>query len=162
MIESDVDSEGGREQFILRPQRSATWRQNLWLVAAIALMAVPIAMIWTVVGFWPILPLCVLELGFLTLVLYSVSHSLLAREVVIVDDERITIEAGRRQLERRFELQRPWAQVLLKPARSEWHASRLIIRSAGRAVECGRFLTNREREQLARQLRRAVAVNGPR
>jgi uncharacterized membrane protein len=162
MVESEFDSASGTARFVLRPQRSATWRQNLWLVAAVAAMAVPIAVFWTAVGFWPILPLCGLELALLTLALYSVSHSLLAREVVVIDDNQITIEAGRRQIERRFELGRPWAQVLLQPPRNAWHASRLIIRSGGRAVECGRFLTNEEREQLWGELRQAVALPPPR
>lgn len=164
MIESEIAADRSRARFVLRPQRSATWRDNLWLVAAVALPAVTVALGWTAVGFWPILPLCGLELALLAYGLYKVSHSLLAREVVLVEDDRITIEAGHRQIERRFELGRAWAQVLLQPPRSEYHPSRLIIRSGGRAVECGRFLTNDEREAFAGDLRRVVAARsaGPR
>lgn len=165
MIERDERPGGHGVRFVLRPQRSATWRENLWLVAAVALPAVTIALAWTAAGFWPILPLCGLELALLTALLYRVSHSLLAREVLVIDDDRITIEAGHREVERRFELGRHWAQVILQPARSEWHSSRLLIREAGRAIECGRFLTNEERAELAEQLRRAVMavpdVTGP-
>lgn len=157
MIERDEWPDKSRVRFVLRPHRSATWRDNLWLVAAIALPAVTIAAGWTAAGYWPILPLCGLELALLTYGLYRVSHSLLAREVVLVEDDRITIEAGHREIERRFELARTWAQVLLQRPRSGWHPSRLIIRSAGRAVECGRFLTDAERERLAGELRRVVA-----
>ena len=160
MIEHATDDRNDRVRFVLRPQRSATWRDNLWLLAAVALPAVPIAVGWTVAGFWPILPLCGLELAAFAYGLYRVSRSLLAREVVLVEPDRITIEAGHREPERRFELPCPWAQVLLIPGRTEWHASRLIIRSAGRAVECGRFLTNDERSEVARELRHAVTTAG--
>lgn len=152
MVECDRWDDAGRARFILQPHRSATWRDNLWLVAAIAMVAVPIGSAWAWAGFWPILPLCGLELALLAYCLYRVSHSLLAREVVTVDAERITVEAGHREVERRFELGRPWAQVRLEQGPSEWHPSRLLIRSGGRTVECGRFLTNAERADLARRL----------
>ncbi len=156
MIECDAWDGAGRARFILQPHRSATWRDNLWLVAAIAVVAVPIASAWAWAGYWLILPLCGLELAALWVALYVVSHSLLAREVITVNEDSITIESGRRQVERRFELGRHWAQIVLEPGHSEWHGSRLLIRSAGRAVECGRFLTNAERAELADRLRRVV------
>lgn len=155
MIERELDPGAATGRFILRPQRSATWRDNLLLVGAVALAAVPIAATWAAFGFWPILPLCGLELGLLTLALYSVNRSLLAREVVIIDRDAIVIEAGRHEPERRFRLGRTWAQVLLVPVRRD--RNRLVLRSHGRAVECGRFLTEDERGALARELRAVVA-----
>lgn len=163
MIEREISADGAQGRYVLRPHRSATWQENLWLVACVAFMAVPIAIAWAVVGFWPILPLCGLELALLTLGLYVVNHSLLAQEVVTIDDDRIVIEAGRRKVERRFDLGRHWAQVLLQPARRRAHPSRLIVRSHGRAVELGRFLTDDERGELADDLRALLGrpVTGP-
>ncbi len=160
MIECEIDQQGRTGRFILRPQRSATWRDNLWLVAGVAVLAFPIALFWTAVGFWPVMLLCVLHLLALMWALYSVSYALLAQEVVTVGSEWITVEAGHRQVERRFDLQRSWAQVVLRSAR---HAGRteLVLRSAGRAVALGRFLTDEEREALAGQLQRVVAPDRP-
>lgn len=160
MIERELSTDGRSGRYVLRPHRSATWRDNLWLVAAVAFMAVPIAMAWAVAGFWLILPLCGLELGLLTLGLYVVNHSLLAQEVITIDEDQITIEAGKREVERRFELSRSWAQVSVQPPRRPAHPSRLILRSHGRAVELGRFLTNDERDQLAGDLRGVLARPG--
>lgn len=160
MIEVELDDEARTGRFILRPQRSATWRDNLWLVAAVAVLAVPIALYWTAFGFWPVLLVCVLHLLALLAALYKVSYALLAREVVTVGAERITIESGHREVERRFELTRAWAQVLLRTGARRRHNS-LILRSAGRAVELGRFLTDDEREQLAGELKRVVVATPP-
>jgi uncharacterized membrane protein len=160
VIEVELDNDARTGRFILRPQRSATWRDNLWLVAAVAALAVPIALYWTVFGFWPVLLVCVLHLLALTWALYKVSHALLAREVVTVGPERITIEAGHREVERRFELTRAWAQVRLQSGARRRHNS-LILRSAGSAVELGRFLTDDEREQLAGELKRVVTAAPP-
>ncbi len=157
MIEREISAEGSLGRYVLRPHRSATWNDNLWLVACVALMAVPIALGWAVAGFWPILPLCGLELGVFTFGLYLVNHSLLAQEVVTIDEDRIVIEAGKRQIERRFDLGRAWAQVRLLPGRRRSERSRLIVRSHGRAVELGRFLTDAERDELAGDLRTLLA-----
>ena len=157
MIERELSEDGAQGRYVLRPHRSATWNDNLWLIACVAMMALPIALAWAFVGFWPILPLCGLELGVLALGLYLVNHSLLAQEVITIDDDQIVIEAGRRKIERRFDLGRNWAQVRLQPARRRTHPSRLIVRSHGRAVELGRFLTDDERGELADDLRAVLA-----
>jgi len=91
----------------------------------------------------------------------SSNHRLLAREVVTLDDQWITIEAGRRRVERRFELPRPWARVSLQPPPGPMRPSRLIIRSHGRAVELAQFLTEDERRALARELAAAVTEAPP-
>ena len=142
---------------ILAPHRSATWRENLYLAGAVAAAALPIAVGWSLLGYWIILPLCGLELLALLAGLYWSSHALLAREVVMVDEDTITIEAGRRQVERRFELPRHWARVTLVPGHGKAHPRRLILRSHGRAVELGRFLTEDEREAAADSLRELLA-----
>lgn len=153
MIERDLDPGEGTGRFIIRPQRSATWRQNLLLLGAIAAVALPLAVAWSLVGFWPILPLAILHLLVVLVALWVSSHSLLAREVVTIEPERIIIEAGHRQVERRFELGRPWSEVQLRSGRGRMRRRQLIIRCRKRAVECGRFLNETERESLWRELR---------
>ncbi len=157
MITCDREPDAARERLILMPHRSATWHDNLRLVAAVAVLALPIAIGWSLLGYWVILPLCGLELGALLLGLYWCNHALLAREVVTIDDEVITIEAGRRRVERRFELPRHWARVTLLPGRGRAHSPRLVLRSHGRAVELGRFLTDDERDAAAARLRDLLA-----
>lgn len=158
MIAHDHVPDASAERLILAPHRSATWHDNLFLVAAVAVLALPIAVGWSLLGYWIILPLCGLELLALLAGLYWCNHALLAREVITIGDEVITIEAGRRRVERRFELSRHWARVLLVPGRKQTHAQRLIVRSQGRAVELGRFLTEDERGEAARQLRELLRM----
>lgn len=155
MIERQLDSETtGR--FVLRPQRSATWRQNLMLLGAIAALALPLAVGWSIVGFWLILPLCILHLGLVLAAFWVSSRSLLAREVVTIEPERIVIEAGHRRPERVFELGRYWAQVSLRRGGRRSQRRQLVIRCRELAVECGRFLNEEEREMLWHELRRIL------
>lgn len=156
MIERELGEDGATGRYILRPQRSATWRQNLWLFGAIAAVAVPLAVIWSVIGFWLILPVVLAHLALVLAAFWMSCRSLLAREVVTIEAERIVIEAGHRHPERRFELGRPWSQVLLREGRGGIRRHQLIIRCRERAVECGRFLTEEERRSLCRELRAVV------
>lgn len=156
MIERDLDDGGATGRFILRPNRSATWRQDLWLLAAIAAVALPLALGWSMLGFWLILPLALLQMAVVLAAFWISSHSLLAREVVTVEPERIVIEAGRRRPQRRFELSRYWTRVLLDDGGGRTRPSRLILRCRRLAVECGRFLTESEREGLWRELRSVI------
>jgi uncharacterized membrane protein len=155
MIEREFALGARHGRSILTPHRAASWRENLYLVAAVAGAAVPIAVAWAVAGYWLILPLCGLELLALTAGLYVTSHALLAREVITLQGDTITVEAGRRRIERRFDLQRAWAQVSLLPEH-RWASSRLVVRSHGRAIELGRFLTESERREFAGDLRRTL------
>jgi len=157
LIERELNPDHATGRFILRPHRSATWRQNLWLIAAIAVVALPLAAVWAVVGFWLILPLALLQIAIVLAAFWVSSHSLLAREVVTLEPERIVIEAGHRRPERRFELQRPWARVQLRGGARALRRRQLVIRCRERAVECGRFLNEDEREELWRDLQAALA-----
>jgi len=51
-----------------------------------------------------------------------------------------------------------WVRVALLPGRHVGWASRLLLRSHGREVEVGRFLTEAERVQLARRLNEMLVV----
>lgn len=156
MIERELGADGATGRYILRPQRSATWRQNLWLFAAIAAVAAPLGIIWALLGFWLVLPAVALHLLLVLFAFWLTSRSLLAREVVTIEPERIVVEAGHRRPERRFELGRAWSQVLLRQGRGNVRRQQLVIRCRDRAVECGRFLTEDERESLWRELRAVV------
>jgi len=68
VIEREHSRDGRHWRYILRPHRGATWGDNLLLFASIAALAVPVAMAWAIMGFWPVLPLCGLELGFVGVV----------------------------------------------------------------------------------------------
>jgi uncharacterized membrane protein len=66
------------------------------------------------------------------------------------------VEKGRRQLSQRWETQRTWAQVHLLAPKIRWYPSRLVLRSHGKMMELGGFLSESERRQLAGQLQRAM------
>ena len=99
-------------------------------------------------GAWPVLPFAGLEMLVLFLAFYFIGRR-------SDDYERLTLNGDQLLLERKehgklgqFEFNRYWAQVVC-----DAEGSRLALRSHGREVEFGLYLTEEERVKLARQLK---------
>ena len=73
----------GSIQIILKPNRSLTWRQSLLVMCALGGFCLSIAIVWTFVGAWLILPFAGIEVGLLALVMYLVSCSTYDKQVLI-------------------------------------------------------------------------------
>lgn len=144
--------------FVLRPNRSLTWRGALivfWVIFAIYAV---IGLAFATVGLWLILPFAGLELIALGIGLYIVSHRTSRCEVISVDREKVEVQQGRLKPEQIKRFDRAWAWVRLEPGSHRWHPSRLLIGSHGRGVEVGSFLNESERLGLARELQRLMAA----
>ena len=146
-----------RSQFVLSPNPPPSWREIQIFFGAVALTSLTVSLAFAFMGFWPVLPFAGLELAGLGLALYVTARRAQVREVVSVSNDRVAVERGRSGPEQRWETQRAWAQVKLLRPRSPLRASRLVIRSHGREVEVGPFLIDEERQQLAGELRAAIA-----
>ena len=159
MVSSTVDSKRNW-RIVIRPNRSLTRRQLQLAFLGIAVVCLGIASAFAVIGLWPILPFAGFEVIVVGVGLYLSAAGGQATEVVSVCGDKVAVEKGRRQVSRRWEMQRAWAQVRLLPPKIRWYPSRLVLRSHGKALELGGFLNEQERQQLAGQLRRAIRERG--
>lgn len=139
-------------EFILRPNQSLTWRANLIVIGVLFVVSLVVAIGFTLQGFWPILPFAGLELLVVTVAFYCVGLAGRERQVVRIGVRTVEIEKGRRLPCTRIEIPRHWARVSLQRTRVAWYPSRLVIRSHGREVVIGEFLTEDERRTLAGDL----------
>lgn len=145
--------------YVLRPNRSLSWRQNLAVFAGLCMVTLALVIPLVAMGFWLVLPFAGLELLVVGIGLYCVICRCHECEVICVAADSIRIERGRRRPEQRWVLPRTWAQVVLNGCSRQWYPSRLLIRAHGRTVEVGRFLVEEERRQLAQDLTRCLRVN---
>jgi uncharacterized membrane protein len=154
---SKLEQPPGHWRFVLRPNRSATWLEIKLFFAAIAAVSLTVAIAFSLMGFWPVLPFAGAELAFLWVCLCHSAASSRDTEVIDIDDETVAVERGRNAPERRWQFPRAWARVRLEPSPARLHPSRLLIGSHGRNVRLGRFLTEDELAGLARELRSTLA-----
>lgn len=155
----DTQQEQGVEnqwRFILRPNRSLSWRGSMVFFLSLLIISSFIAVSLAVMGFWLVLPFAGLEMIVLGAGLYLVACRSYECEVICISRDAIRIEKGRRFPRQHCTLGRVWAKVVLEPCPKAWYPSRLFIRSHGRAVEVGRFLHEEERRHLALELSRTL------
>ena len=157
MVSSTVDSEKNW-RFVLRPNRSLTWRQTQLAFAVLAVVCLSIASAFALAGFWPVLPFAGAELLAVGAGMYVCALSGRKTEVVRVSGNTIAVEKGRERCTERWEFQRGWATIRLQSPRVRWYPTRLVIASHGKEVQLGGFLNDSERSRLAGELRRAVSL----
>lgn len=156
--EDDQHTPDRRRQFVIRPNSSLSERGNLIFYVIMVLVSFGIAIPIAAMGYWVVLPFAGFEMLALGLALYLSSNNARRCEVILIDGEQVTVLAGRHRPQYRTDLNRHWTRVLLLEPRARGHRTHLVLRSHGKDVEIGAFLNNRERGQLARALRRAVAA----
>ena len=107
-------------------------------------------------GYWPILPFAGLELLALGAALYWSMRQGRNRELIRVDDRLVTVQRYPGGEQDEIEFARHWTRVELVPAGSRHWPSRLMLRSRGRSVEIGSFLTDSERLGLKKRLAEVI------
>ena len=143
-------------RFVLRPNRSLSWRGSLLFYFSLVIISSGIAIGLTLLGFWLVLPFAGLEMLALGIGLYVVACRCYECEVISINGDSIRIERGRDYPREQWTLGRMWARVVLERCPRAWYPSRLLLRSHGRSVEVGRFLDEEERQRLADELTRSL------
>lgn len=142
--------------FVLRPNQSLTWRQTQRVYCGIVVVCGLIAMGFTAIGMWPVLPFAGAELLALGAGFYVAARRGMLMEVVRVDENAVAVEKGRRDVEEVWTVPRAWVRVKLRRSRNIQHPSQLVLSSHGREVRLGDFLCEEERHSLAADLRQAL------
>jgi uncharacterized membrane protein len=140
----------------LVPHCSLTPRGATVFFGGLCGVSFAIAGAFTALGFWPILPFAGLEMLLLAWALHASLGRRHSREAIIVSEREVLVERRESGREARVLFSRHWSQVKLQRPVSRLHPSRLVIESHGRALEVGRFLTEKERHGLAIRLQRLI------
>ncbi len=152
---STSEGSSGR-QFVLAPNIAPDWGQTMRIFAGLSAVCLGIALVCTWMGFWPVLPFAGLELTALGVALYTSARRSLDREIIHVDGNAVRVEKGRGRVERAWDLNRAWTEVVLRRLPRRWEETQLLLRSRGQELIIGDFLEAEERRSLARELGRCI------
>lgn len=145
-------------RYVIRPNCALSWAQAVAVFCACVFSTLAAGLAFLSLGAPLVLPFYGLEMAVLGAALYASMLSGSRQEVVVIGPETVVVEQGSRRPERRYEFHRLWAQVVLqRPSRGR---GRLALRSHGREVEIGAFLTDDERFALGRELALRVPLGG--
>jgi uncharacterized membrane protein len=140
----------------LAPNCSLTPAGAKLFFGSTCLFSLAFAMIFVVMGFWPVLPFWALEMLALGLALRASMQRRRYTQTVTITDSQISLVTRTRRGEAKQEFARHWTKVRLRSSAIRVYPSRLMIESRGRAFEVGNFLTEEERCRLAKRLRNLV------
>lgn len=152
----DAPAGEGARVFDLAPHRSLTTRGACLFVGGMAFVTLSVAAIFTLQGFWPVLPFAGLEIALLAWVMRCSMISGREHERITITVDSVTIEHRGVHGTRVSVFPRHWAKVKLHAPLAAHHPSRLTLESHGRACEVGRFLTEDARRSLAACLKQLV------
>jgi uncharacterized membrane protein len=140
----------------LRPNRSWTWRSNLYCIAALMAISTTVATTFAWHGFWLVLPFTALEMSALFACLYVCVRRTHAQEVLIFSSDELIVETGHRRPEHIYRFARFFARFRVERTDNAWHQDRVAIQVRDQRLEIGRFLSSDDKVRLIEQLRLMV------
>ena len=157
-MSSRFETDEHMRRLVIAPNASLSVAQAQWFFVGMCAVSFGIAGLMTVVGLWLVWPFAGLEMAALGAGLYVSLRDNGYREVVSVYDDRIEVEAGLNEPERRWEFPRLLTQVRLSPGVYRNSPSRLLMTRSGHGCELGRCLTDEERLDVAEKLKAWVTT----
>jgi uncharacterized membrane protein len=144
-------------EIIARPNSSLTAKGRVYAVMIIAAFSLAVAIAFSLIGAWFVLPFAGLELVAVGYAFYYIHcHSQDYESIVIVGDQ-ISVEKKSYKAVSKMVFNRYWAKVLLRITPSG--DQMLLLRSHGKEIDFGRcYMTNDQRLDLAKQLKELVGV----
>ncbi|HSC46956.1 MAG TPA: DUF2244 domain-containing protein [Gammaproteobacteria bacterium] len=147
-----IEPDAARQRIVIVPNRSITATGLWFFFAGAGAAALPVALWFTLQGFWPVLGYALLELGLLALCLRACWRHGRYGETILICGDRLVVEKGDAHHRERQEYNRYWAQLVEQVPESRLHPRRLLIRSHGHECEVGVCLNEAERGILKRRL----------
>jgi uncharacterized membrane protein len=147
-----------RLMIIAQPNRSASWRANQLVLLALAVPSLTIALGFTALGAWPILPLAGLELLALGSALYYVNWKLQYRHVITFSDDSVRIDKGFYSPTRSWQFPRRVTALSVTPEQHPWEGPCLAVHDQHESVTVGEFLNRDDSLKLLALLREEVQV----
>lgn len=144
-------------RIVLQPNRSASWTQSKLFIGILATPIAFIALGWSIVGVWIVLPFAGLEIGLLALLMFKVSHQTYQEQTIVIKKETISIETGFRQKIEQT-VSRSGCHVLYSETENDWQLPVISVISDKVEITLGQFLNLTDRQLLKLELQRAGLV----
>lgn len=143
-----------RPQFIriiLTPNRSLSWQKSKWVLAFIGGFCLSIALVWSLLGAWFILPFAGLEIGLLALVMYLVSAATYQRQEICVYQDSLRVRKGRYRKTQQWQLNRHNTSLTWPQCNHPEDARLLLLSDGSQSVRIGEFLNLEDQNLLIKE-----------
>jgi uncharacterized membrane protein len=156
MIVLEKNQQNENLRFVLTPNRSISWPLLLKFYLFTCCLSFSIALLFTYLGYWVVLPFSGLEMLLLGGGLYLSCRNIYRQEVISINDDLIKIEKGCLSVEEMSQFDRHWARLSIDKQTGFRKKLILKIGSHGNFVEVGSFLTESDKETLVFELNQSI------
>lgn len=153
MIRSEFDPAVPQGRIVLQPNRSWTWRANIYLVGTLMAVSGSISTVLAYRGLWLVLPFTFIEMSVLLACLYYCVRRTHQQEVLTFSPDHLVMERGIRHPDQCYRFQRYFARFFVRPPAHPWRRKRIALRCRDEELEIGGFLADDEKDDLVRHLR---------
>lgn len=143
-------------KIVSKPNCSMTPEGRVRLFLLLAVIPVFVGVGFSLAGLWLVFPFVGLELLALAYAFYYINCHASDYESITIDDDRLIVEKRSYKQTSQFVLNPYWAQVVLNDAPSG--KPHLYLRSHGKEVEVGHYMSGEQREALAQQLQKRTGA----
>ncbi len=156
MIEYDQTESPRGFRLVLSPNCSISWREVIIFYAITCVLALAIGLFFAFQGMWLVLPFSGLEMLALGTGLYFVSRNAHRREVISLNEQRVTVAKGITKIDHQWEFKTHWTRLQVQEKEGLHRDKRLSLGSHGEYVEVGEFLSKNEKDDLAFRLKDCI------
>lgn len=153
MIEKQINKENDSATIVLRPNNSASWRFNMLLTAALAIVLFIISTYFALMGLWMIYPFAGLEIILLITCQYVRLRANQSTETISINGNDVTIIRSCYQKTESWTYHRVWSKLLVRQPHFRGHPKRVLLRSHGKEIELGSFLNKKDKKILIKNLK---------
>ena len=132
----------------LSPNQSATWQETKWIIGVMIAIVMIIAVAWTFVGAWVVLPFAGFEVGLFAFLMYRVSRFTYTKQIINIGEESVTVIYGYRKYRLQGEFVRKQLDVYYSESDNNWELPRIALCSPQHKLTVGDFLNLEDRQLL--------------
>lgn len=140
---------------ILQPNRSASWQETKLLILFMSAVVFIIAVGWSLVGAWVILPFAGLEAGLLAFFLHKVCLRTYEQQVITIGQQYIKVEAGGKTPQTGGTLPREHTHLAIIEPGHSYDSPKLFLTDDEQRIRVGAFLNKQDCQNAIEQVRGA-------
>ncbi len=149
-------TEGNAYSVTFKPSCSLSAHGKVKVILLLTVIPCCIAIGFSLIGAWLVLPFVGLEIFALGYAFYYVNNHESDFERISIDGDSLLIERCTGQYVSQYQLNPYWAKVVCHESHNG--DLRLGLLSHGKEIEIGRYLTRKQREILAEQLQKRIGT----
>lgn len=150
----EVHKNDSQETLLITPNRSMSWQTNKKILAGMFCVNMIIALGWTAMGAWMVLPFAGLEILLVGVGMYYVSWKLSFKEMIIFEAESFTLQKGIYFPKQQWHWQRSETTLIRQASKYRMSAPTLYLKHLNEKIKIGEFLNRGEKKLLLEHLTR--------